>query len=132
MGSGLLLRKYWLSVSDQEQERRFEARLENPTKRWKLSPMDLASREKWVEYSRARDTLLERTHIPEAPWRVVEGDDKRRARLICIRDLLRSIAYVDTPREPIGLGPRPKADSYARPPTDPSMLVPDEFHGDSD
>ncbi len=127
VGSGLLLRKYWLSVSDQEQERRFQARLDEPTKRWKLSPMDLASRERWVEYSRARDVMLARTHAPSTPWHVLEADDKRRTRLGCIRHLLDSIPYDHVDLEPVVLGPRPPSEAYERPPLPADVLIPDYY-----
>ena len=91
--SGIILIKYWFSVSDEEQERRFEARLQDPTKQWKLSPMDLESRAKWIEYSQAKDNMFNYTDTKKSPWRVVHADDKKRARLNCIRDLLASIPY---------------------------------------
>ena len=88
MRSGIILVKYWFSVSDAEQERRFQARIDDPTKRWKLSPMDLKSREKWLEYSKAKDAMFAHTDTKQAPWYVVEADDKRRARINCISHLL--------------------------------------------
>jgi polyphosphate kinase 2 len=113
---GIILRKYWFSVSDAEQERRFQKRSADPTRRWKLSPMDLKSREMWVEYSRAKDEMFRYTHTPEAPWYTVESDDKRRARLNCISHLLGSIDYQDVLPGPIELAPRPKQEDYKRPP----------------
>jgi polyphosphate kinase len=113
---GIVLRKYWFSVSDAEQERRFQKRSADPTRRWKLSPMDLKSREMWVEYSRAKDEMFRYTHTPEAPWHTVESDDKRRARLNCISHLLDSIDYEDVLPGPIELPPRPKQEDYKRPP----------------
>ena len=86
--SGIILLKYWFSVSDEEQERRFQKRSADPTKRWKLSPMDIKSRELWVEYSKAKDVMFTHTHTPEAPWSTIESDDKKRARLNCIAHLL--------------------------------------------
>src|SRR2546423_7558369 len=93
--SGIVLIKYWFSVSDEEQERRFQDRMKNPTKRWKLSPMDLESRKHWVEYSKAKDAMLEHTDVKWAPWYVVDADDKNRARLNCISHFLSMIEYKD-------------------------------------
>jgi polyphosphate kinase 2 len=112
---GIILRKYWFSVSDVEQERRFQQRSADPTRRWKLSPMDLNSRDLWVEYSRAKDQMFKSTHTPEAPWYTVESDDKRRARLNCISHLLDSIDYQNLLPEPIELPPRPEQEDYRRP-----------------
>jgi polyphosphate kinase 2 len=122
--SGIILIKYWFSVSDEEQERRFEARLDDPTKRWKLSPMDLKSRECWLEYSRAKDEMFEYTDITEAPWWVVEADDKKKARLNCISHLLRMIPYEDLTPEPISLPERRDKSSYVRPPHGEQNFVP--------
>jgi polyphosphate kinase 2 len=113
---GILLRKYWFSVSDAEQERRFQKRSSDPTRRWKLSPMDLKSRELWVEYSRAKDEMFRYTHTPEAPWYTVESDDKRRARLNCISHILDTIKYEDVLPDPIELPTRPRQEDYRRPP----------------
>ncbi len=99
--SGIILIKYWFSVSDAEQERRFQARIYDPTKRWKLSPMDLMSRTRWVEYSKAKDEMFRHTDIKQAPWYVVQGDDKKRARLNVISHLLSLIPYEDLTPEPI-------------------------------
>ena len=99
--SGILLIKYWFSVSDDEQERRFQNRIINPIKRWKLSPMDLESRRRWVEYSKAKDVMFAHTDIKQAPWYVVEADVKKRARLNCIRHFLSQIPYEDLTPEPI-------------------------------
>ena len=104
--SGILLIKYWFSVSDEEQERRFQARLDDPMRRWKLSPMDIESRESWVEYSRAKDEMFAVTDIKQAPWYVVDADDKRRARLNCISHLLSLVPYEDLTPPPITLPPR--------------------------
>jgi polyphosphate kinase 2 len=122
---GITLVKYWFSVSDEEQERRFRSRLEDPMRRWKLSPTDLESRARWVDFSRAKDEMFVHTDIPEAPWWVVEGDDKRRARLNCIAHLLTVIPYEDVHQETIELGPRPSGESYTRPPRDLYHYVPD-------
>jgi polyphosphate kinase 2 len=115
---GIILRKYWFSVSDAEQERRFQKRSSDPKRRWKLSPMDLRSREQWVAYSRAKDEMFRYTHTPEAPWYTVESDDKRRARLNCIAHILDSIDYENVLPGPIELPPRPKREDYTRPPRD--------------
>ena len=128
--SGIQLVKYWFSVSDEEQERRFAARIEDPTKRWKLSPMDLKSREMWVEYSRAKDTMFAHTDIKQAPWYVVDADNKKRARLNCMAHLLSLVPYEDLTPEPIKLPPRQKGDGYVRPPLKDQNFVPDRFPGD--
>ena len=125
--SGVKLIKYWFSVSDEEQERRFQERLVNPTKRWKLSPMDLESRRRWAEYSRAKDIMFVHTDIKQAPWHVVEADVKKRARLNCIRHLLSLIPYEDLTPEPIELPPRTPDAGYIRPPKDDQSLVPDYY-----
>ncbi|MGH8887116.1 MAG: polyphosphate kinase 2 [Egibacteraceae bacterium] len=122
---GVTLVKYWFSVSDEEQERRFRSRLEDPLRRWKLSPMDLESRLRWVEYSRAKDEMFARTDIPEAPWYVVEADDKRCARLNCIAHLLGQVRYQDVVTAPLELPPRPEAGDYQRPPRELYRYVPD-------
>jgi len=113
---GIILRKYWFSVSDVEQERRFQQRSSDPTRRWKLSPMDLKSRDLWVAYSRAKDEMFRSTHTPEAPWYTVESDDKRRARLNCISHILDTIEYEDVLPDPIELPARPEQEDYRRPP----------------
>jgi polyphosphate kinase 2 len=113
---GIILCKYWFSVSDEEQERRFQKRSSDPKRRWKLSPMDLESRDMWVAYSRAKDEMFRYTHTPEAPWYTVESDDKRRARLNCISHIIDTIEYEDVLPEPIELPPRPKREDYRRPP----------------
>ncbi len=126
--SGIMIVKYWLSVSDDEQERRFQARVEDPTRRWKLSPMDLEARLKWVEYSKVKDIMIEHTDIPESRWYQVEADDKRRARLNCIRHLLSLIEYEDVTPEPYKLPPRPPEDgNYVRPPRESHIVVPDYY-----
>lgn len=125
--SGITILKYWFSVSDEEQERRFQARLADPTKLWKFSPMDIESRNRWVEYSKAKDTMFAHTDIPEAPWWVVEAEVKKRARLNLITHLLGQIPYEDlTPEAPV-LPPRPEAkdDGYVRPPRETQNIIPD-------
>ena len=126
--SGIILIKYWFSVSDKEQERRFQARLKEPTKRWKLSPMDLESRKKWMEYSRAKDVMFAHTDIKQAPWYVVNSDVKKHARLNCITHMLKLIPYEDlTPRH-IDLSDRPKdSRGYVRPPMEDQEFVPEIF-----
>jgi polyphosphate kinase 2 (PPK2 family) len=125
--SGIRLIKYWFSVSDEEQERRFQARLDDPTKRWKLSPMDLEARARWMDYSKAKDVMFAHTDIKQAPWYVVEADDKRRARLNCIHHLLSLIPYKDLTPERMELPPRQKATGYVRPPMSDQTFVPDYY-----
>ena len=125
--SGIVLLKYWFSVSDAEQERRFQARIADPTKRWKLSPMDLQSRTRWVEYSRAKDEMFRQTDIEQAPWYVVAGDNKRRARLNVISHLLSLIPYEDLTPEPIVLPPREPDGGYVRPPIGEQTFVPERY-----
>jgi polyphosphate kinase len=122
---GLLLRKYWFSVSDAEQQRRFESRLDDPMRQWKLSPMDLESLTRWEDYSRAKDEMFVHTDIPEAPWFVVESEDKRRARLNMIAHLLSTIPYEPVRRDRITLPERPKSTGYRRPPRESQTYVPD-------
>jgi polyphosphate kinase len=125
--SGIILVKYWFSVSDEEQERRFRARIKDPRKRWKLSPMDLESRSRWVEYSRAKDIMFAHTDIKQAPWYAVNADDKKRARLNCISHFLSVIPYQDlTPRE-IELPPRQENEGYVRPPLSDQTFVPESY-----
>jgi polyphosphate kinase 2 len=125
--SGTILVKYWFSVSDGEQERRFQRRIQDPTRRWKLSPMDLKSREMWVEYSRAKDNMFQYTDTKQSPWWVVVADDKRRARLNCISHLLEQIPYGDLTPEPIKLPPRRDDTGYVRPPMTDQTFVPDRY-----
>ena len=125
--SGITLIKYWFSVSDEEQERRFRERIKNPAKRWKLSEMDIESRARWVEYSRAKDEMFRLTDIKQAPWYVVDADVKRRARLNCIRHLLSSIPYEDLEPAAIKLPPRRSAEDYIRPPMSDQTFVPDYY-----
>jgi polyphosphate kinase 2 len=125
--SGILLVKYWFSVSDAEQERRFQARISDPTKRWKLSPMDLQSRTRWVEYSMAKDEMFRHTDIKQAPWYVVAADEKKRARLNVISHLLSLIPYEDLMPEPVSLPPREPDRGYVRPPMDEQTFVPEVY-----
>ena len=125
--SGIILIKYWFSVSDEEQERRFQARIEDRTRRWKLSPMDLESRTRWVEYSKAKDEMFAHTDIKQAPWFVVDADSKRRARLNCISHLLSLIPYEDLTPSPIELPPRRDSKAYVRPPMSEQTFVPERY-----
>lgn len=126
--SGIILLKYWFSVSDEEQERRFQSRTIDPARRWKLSPMDLESRDRWVEYSQAKDNMFAHTNIPEAPWFTVEADDKKKARLNCISHFLSKIPYVDMTPEPLELPPRKSAPlNYVRPPLNEQFFVPQKY-----
>jgi polyphosphate kinase 2 len=125
--SGIILIKYWFSVSDEEQERRFRDRMEDPTKRWKISPMDLESRARWSDYSMAKDAMFASTDIKQAPWYVVEADDKKRARLNCIHHLLSLIPYEDLTPEKIELPPRQKESGYLRPPRSDQTFVPEVY-----
>ncbi len=125
--SGIVLIKYWFSVGDEEQERRFQARLDDSRKRWKLSEMDLESRARWVEYSKAKDRMFAVTDIKQAPWYVVNADDKRRARLNTIAHLLGMVPYEDLTPEPIELPPRQKETGYVRPPIHEQRFVPEVY-----
>jgi polyphosphate kinase 2 len=125
--SGITLLKYWFSVSDNEQEVRFRSRLKDPARRWKLSPMDLESRDRWVDFSRAKDEMFARTNIPEAPWFTVEANDKRRARLNCIRHLLSKVPYEDMTPAAIELAPRKGSGDYQRPPINEQFFVPNHY-----
>ncbi|MFO7574555.1 MAG: polyphosphate kinase 2 [Bacteroidales bacterium] len=122
--SGIILIKYWFSVSDEEQEKRFQDRIKNPIKRWKISPMDIESRERWVEYSMAKDKMFSFTDTKQSPWYVVEGDDKRRARLNCIHHLLSLIPYEEVKNKPIKLKSRSNDIAYVRPPKDEQTYIP--------
>ncbi len=126
MRSGLILVKYWLSISDEEQERRFEARIEDPAKQWKLSPMDLEARARWVDYAEAKDEMFAYTDTKDSPWFVVEADDKRTARLNLISHLLERVPYESVPAEKVELPPRQER-AYARPPVDTQTFVPTRF-----
>ncbi|MBE9079690.1 polyphosphate kinase 2 [Romeria aff. gracilis LEGE 07310] len=125
--SGIILVKYWFSVSDEEQERRFQDRISDPTKRWKLSPMDLEARARWVEYSKAKDDMFAMTDTTRSPWYVVDADDKKRARLNCINHLLSLIPYKDLTPEPIVLPERQVAIDYERPPLESQTFIPEPF-----
>ncbi|MFH0911801.1 MAG: polyphosphate kinase 2 [Planctomycetota bacterium] len=125
--SGVRLIKYWFSVSDEEQERRFQARIENPVKRWKLSPMDIESRARWVEFSKAKDEMFAYTDIKQAPWFVVNADNKRRAHLNCISHLLGRIPYRDLTPQPLKLPPRQRDKGYVRPPITDQTFVPESY-----
>ncbi|MFZ5822387.1 MAG: polyphosphate kinase 2 [Chloroflexota bacterium] len=125
--SGVILIKYWFSVSDEEQERRFQARIKDPTKRWKLSPMDLQSRTRWVEYSMAKDEMFKYTDTKQAPWYVVNSDDKCRARLNCISHLLSLIPYADLTPEKVKLPPRQRDTGYVRPPLSDQTFIPEKY-----
>jgi polyphosphate kinase 2 len=121
--SGLVLVKYWFSVSDEEQEKRFQDRINNPEKRWKLSRMDLESRARWADYSRAKDAMFQYTDTKASPWWVVDANDKRRARLNCIRHLLSCVPYHDVTSQKLKL-PRRQPDDYVRPPVEDQTFVP--------
>ena len=125
--SGIILIKYWFSVSDEEQERRFQDRIADPTKRWKLSPMDLEARTRWVEYSKAKDEMFRHTDTEQSPWHVVPSDDKRRARLNVIRHLLSLIPYEDLTPEPLVLPPRQHDAGYVRPPLSEQTFIPEAY-----
>jgi polyphosphate kinase 2 len=125
--SGILLVKYWFSISPQEQEKRFSERIDNPVKRWKISPMDLESRKRWVDYSKAKDETFRYTDIKQAPWYVVPADDKRRARLNCIHHLLSMVPYQEIEKDKIILPPRQVNDHYIRPPMTDQTHVPDVY-----
>jgi len=125
--SGIVLIKYWFSVSDVVQEQRFQQRLEDPRKGWKLSPMDLESRDKWAEYSRAKDEMFKYTDLKNAPWHVVDADRKRRARLNCIAHLLSMIPYEDLTPKPMELPPRKVVDDYIRPPASEIPWIPEKY-----
>ena len=125
--SGTILIKYWFSVSDEEQEERFQSRIDDPTKHWKLSPMDLQSRERWMEYSRAKDEMLKFTDTKQSPWYIVPADNKKRARLNCISHLLSKIPYKKLEKEKIVLPPRKEDEKYIRIPYSDQTFVPDKY-----
>lgn len=127
--SGIILIKYWFSVSDEEQEKRFQDRMDDPTKRWKLSPMDLEARRRWVEYSRAKDEMFAHTDTKHSPWYVVNADIKKHARLNCISHLLSQIDYQDLTPEPLVLPPRQEENGYIRPPINEQTFVPERYGG---
>src|SRR5262245_17110609 len=125
--SGITLIKYWFSITDDEQQFRFQMRIHDPLKQWKLSPMDVESRRRWEQYTKAKEAMLERTHIPEAPWWVVEAVDKKRARLNCIHHLLSQFPYQEVRHPPVVLPPRTRNPDYLRGPIPPQMYVPPVF-----
>jgi polyphosphate kinase 2 len=125
--SGMVLIKYWFSVSDDEQERRFQSRMDDRTKRWKMSPLDLESRNRWVEYSQAKDIMFQYTDTDESPWYVVDADNKRRARLNCIAHLLSLIPYEKVGEEVAQLPLRPESEDYKRPPIDSQRWIPEVY-----
>jgi len=125
--SGIQLIKYWFSISDQEQHLRFLSRIHDPLKQWKLSPMDLESRRRWEAYTKAKEIMLDRTHIEEAPWWVVQADDKKKARLNCIHHLLHQMPYEDVEHPPIELPQRMRNEDYARNPTPQDLIIPQVY-----
>jgi len=125
--SGITLVKYWFSISDDEQHSRFLGRIHDPLKQWKLSPMDLESRRRWEAYTRAKETMLERTHIPEAPWWVVQANDKKKARLNCIDHLLTLIPYQEIQHPDIDLPARVRNPDYIRHPVPSEMYIPEQY-----
>ena len=127
IGSGIILLKYWFSITDEEQHLRFQMRIHDPIKQWKLSPMDLESRRRWEQYTKAKEDMLEHTHIPEAPWWVVEAVDKKRARLNCISHFLSSIPYGEVSTHPIDLPARVHNPDYVRGPIPREMFVPSVY-----
>jgi polyphosphate kinase 2 len=122
--SGIILIKYWFSITDDEQNLRFQMRIHDPLKQWKLSPMDMESRRRWEDYTKAKETMLERTHIPEAPWWIIEAVDKKKARLNCIHHFLSQIPYDEVEREPVALPDRVHNPDYLRHPVPADMFVP--------
>ncbi|AWB35789.1 polyphosphate kinase 2 [Orrella marina] len=125
--SGILLIKYWFSITDDEQHTRFQMRIRDPLKQWKLSPMDLESRRRWEDYTKAKETMLDRSHIPEAPWWIVEGNDKKRARLNCIHHLLSQVPYQEIGHPEVILPARVHHPDYTRHPVPRDMVVPDHY-----
>jgi polyphosphate kinase 2 len=125
--SGIQVIKYWFSISDDEQRVRFLGRIHDPLKQWKLSSMDLESRRRWEEYTKAKEVMLERTHIPESPWWVVPADDKKRARLNCIHHLLSLLPYGEVPHADIELPPRERREDYIRHPVPAELIVPARY-----
>ena len=125
--SGIQLVKYWFSISDEEQHQRFLARIHDPLKQWKLSPMDLESRRRWELYTKVKEVMLERTHIPESPWWVVQANDKKKARLNCIAHLLEQMPYDEIPRPPIALPERERHEDYVRQTVPGEMMIPEKY-----
>jgi len=124
---GIILIKYWFSITDEEQQFRFNMRIHDPLKQWKLSPMDVESRRRWEDYTRAKEAMLERTHIPEAPWWLIEAIDKKKARLNCIAHLLTQIPYQDVPKPAVVLPERVRHADYTRHPVPAEMYVPARY-----
>jgi len=127
IGSGIILLKYWFSITDEEQHLRFQMRIHDPIKQWKLSPMDLESRSRWEKYTKAKEEMLERTHIPEAPWWVVEAVDKKKARLNCLAHLLSAIPYSEVEHQSVALPSRVRHPDYFRAPIPREMYVPSVY-----
>jgi polyphosphate kinase 2 len=127
VGAGIVLVKYWFSITDDEQHARFTMRIRDPLKQWKLSPMDLESRRRWEQYTKAKEAMLERTHFPEAPWWIVEADDKKRARLNCIHHLLTQIPYREIEHPPVALPERVHNPNYLRGPIAREIYVPNVY-----
>jgi polyphosphate kinase 2 len=125
--SGIILIKYWFSITDEAQHLRFSMRIADPLKQWKLSPMDVQSRARWEAYTKAKEAMLEHTHIPEAPWHVVQAVDKKKARLNCIAHLLEQIPYGEVPQDEVILPPRVRNPDYFRKPVPPEMYVPEKY-----
>jgi polyphosphate kinase 2 len=125
--SGIRVIKYWFSISDEEQHLRFLGRIHDPLKQWKLSPMDLESRRRWEQYTKAKEAMLEHTHIPEAPWWVVAADDKKKARLNCIAHLLSLMPYEEVEKPSVALPERTRNPEYSRRPTPPELFVPERY-----
>ncbi len=125
--SGIILIKYWFSITDEQQQLRFEMRNHDPMKQWKLSPMDLESRRRWEEYTKVKEDMIARTHIPEARWWIIEGDDKKRARLNCIAHLLEQIPYEDISRDVVALPPRERSPEYQRHELPSDLYVPTRY-----
>ena len=125
--SGIKLIKYWFSITDEEQQMRFLMRIHDPLKQWKLSPMDLQSRVRWEDYTRAKEDMFTRTNIPEAPWYIVEGNDKKRARLNCIDHLLKQVAYEPVPHKEIALPERKFDPNYERKTLPGELYVPQKY-----
>jgi polyphosphate kinase 2 len=127
VSSGIQLIKYWFSISDEEQQSRFLGRIHDPLKQWKLSPMDLESRSRWEDYTKAKEIMLERTHIAQAPWWVVQADDKKKARLNCIHHLLEQMPYGETEHPAIVLPERVRHEDYVRHAVPQEILVPEVY-----
>ena len=125
--SGIRLLKYWFSITDEEQHLRFLGRIHDPLKQWKLSPMDLESRRRWEDYTKAKEVMLQRSHIPEAPWWVVQAVDKKRARLNCIDHLLKQFPYAEIQRAPVRLPQRQRHEHYSRQAVPVEMVVPEVY-----